>query len=73
MPGVGVLHHRRDPVAGKSRVVLPRIGRVRTHEPTTALRERIEAGKARILRATVSREGRRWSVRFPCEVERVSG
>jgi len=57
-------------VDGKSHVVLPRIGRVRTHEPTTALLERIEAGRARILRATVSREGGRWFVSFTCEVER---
>jgi putative transposase len=49
------------------------IGRVRTHEPTTALLEKSEAGRARILRATVSREGGRWFVRFPCEVERVLG
>ncbi len=57
-------------VDDKSHVVLPRIGRVRTHEPTTALLEKIEAGKARILRATVSREGGRWFVSFTCEVER---
>lgn len=46
----------------KSHVVLPRIGRVRTHEPTTALLEG--------LRATVSREGGRWFVSFTCQVER---
>jgi putative transposase len=57
-------------VDDKSHVVLPRIGRVRTHEPTTALLARIEAGRARILRATVSREGGRWFVSFTCEVER---
>ncbi len=57
-------------VDGKSHVVLPRIGRVRTHEPTTALLERIAAGEARILRVTVSREGGRWFVSFTCEVER---
>jgi putative transposase len=57
-------------VEDKSHVVLPRIGRVRTHEPTTALLGRIEAGTARILRATVSREGWRWFVSFTCEVER---
>ncbi|HEY8503753.1 MAG TPA: IS607 family element RNA-guided endonuclease TnpB, partial [Gemmataceae bacterium] len=57
-------------VDDKSHVVLPRIGRVRTHEPTTALLERIGAGEARILRATVSREGGRWFVSFTCEVER---
>lgn len=57
-------------VDDKSHVVLPRIGRVRTHEPTTALLKRIEAGEAHILRATVSREGGRWFVSFTCEVER---
>jgi putative transposase len=57
-------------VDDKSHVVLPRIGRVRTHEPATALLEKIEAGAARILRATVSREGGRWFVSFTCEVER---
>lgn len=57
-------------VDDKSHVVLPRIGRVRTHEPTTALLEMIGAGEARILRATVSREGGRWFVSFTCEVER---
>lgn len=57
-------------VDDKSHVVLPKIGRVRTHEPTTALLERIETKKARILRATVSREGGRWFVSFTCEVER---
>jgi len=57
-------------VNDKSHVVLPRIGRVRTHEPTTALLERIKAGTARILRATVSLEGGRWFVSFTCEVKR---
>ncbi|MBX5465285.1 MAG: transposase [Clostridia bacterium] len=57
----------------KSHVVLPRIGRVRTHEPTAALLARVEAGEARILRATVSREGGRWFVSFTCEVERSPG
>jgi putative transposase len=57
----------------QSHVVRPRIGRVRTHEPTTALRERIEAGTACILSATVSCEGGRWFVSFTCEVERQIG
>ncbi|MCL6521906.1 MAG: IS607 family element transposase accessory protein TnpB [Firmicutes bacterium] len=60
-------------VDDKSHVVLPRIGRVRTHEPTAALLARVEAGEARILRATVSREGGRWFVSFTCEVERSPG
>src|SRR5690606_19800362 len=42
-------------VDDKSHVVLPRIGRVKTHEPTMALLRRIEAGTARILSATVAR------------------
>ncbi len=57
-------------VDDKSHIVLPRIGRVRTHEPTMALLEKIEAGRARILRTTVAREGGRWFVSFTCEVER---
>jgi len=60
-------------VDGKSHVVLPRIGRVKTHEPTTALLRHIQAGTARILSATVSREGGRWFVSFTCEVERQPG
>ncbi|WPD19483.1 IS607 family element RNA-guided endonuclease TnpB [Thermaerobacter composti] len=60
-------------VDDKSHVVLPRIGRVKTHEPTTALRWRIEAGTARILSATVAQEGGRWFVSFTCEVERPPG
>ena len=51
-------------VDDKSHVVLPRIGRVRTHEPTTALLEKLQAGK------TVGREGGRWFVSFTCAVER---
>ncbi len=57
-------------VEDRTHVVLPRIGRVRTHEPTTALLERLRAGTARILSATVSTEGDRWYVSFTCEVER---
>jgi len=57
-------------VADKSHVVLPRIGKVWTHEPTTALLEKLQAGTARILSATVSREGGRWFVSFTCAVER---
>ncbi|PZN06884.1 MAG: transposase [Bacillota bacterium] len=60
-------------VDDKSHVVLPKIGRVKTHEPTTALLERVQAGTARILSATVSREGGRWFVSFTCEVERQPG
>ena len=58
-------------VDDQSHVVLPRIGQVRTQEPTTALRIRIAAGTARVLSASVCREGGRWFVSFTCEVERT--
>jgi putative transposase len=45
-------------------VVLPRIGRVRTHESTRKLARRLEAGTARILSATVSLVGGRWQCAF---------
>lgn len=51
-------------------VTLPRLGRLRTHESTRKLARRIEAGTARIMSATVRREGGRWLVAFTCEVER---
>lgn len=57
-------------VSGRTRVFLPKIGHVRTHEPTTALQKLVDEGKARILSATVSREGERWYCAFGCEVER---
>lgn len=40
---------------------------------TTALLERVQSDRARILSATVSREGGRWFVSFTCEVERDAG
>jgi putative transposase len=52
-------------------VTLPRLGRLRSCEPTGALLERLQAGTARILSATVSREAVRWFVSFTCEVERT--
>jgi putative transposase len=54
-------------------VVLPRIGRVKTHERTTALLARIDAGTARILAATVSSDGRRWHCAFTVEADREPG
>jgi len=51
-------------------VQLPRIGKVRTKERTDKLLALIQAGKARILSATVSREADRWFVSLTCEVER---
>ena len=60
-------------VADRTHIVLPRLSTIRTHEPTTALVERIAAGSARILTATLSCEGDRWFVSFTCEVDRVPG
>ena len=52
-------------------VVLPRLGRIRTHESTRKLARRLEQGTARILSATISRQGGRWFVSFTCQVQRV--
>jgi putative transposase len=57
-------------VSDRTRVQLPRIGHIRTHEPTTKLLEKIKAGRARILSMTVSRESGRWYCSLCCEVER---
>lgn len=50
-------------------VVLPRIGRVRTHESTRKLARRLEAGTARMLSATVRFIGGRWHCSFQVIVE----
>jgi putative transposase len=50
--------------ADRHHVVLPRIGRVRTHESARKLARRLEAGTARILSATVSFTGGRWQCAF---------
>ena len=49
---------------------LPRIGVIRTKEPTVKLLGRLQAGTARILSATVSETAGRWYVSFGCEVQR---
>ena len=54
----------------RKHVVLPRLGRLKLHEPARNLARRIEAGTARIMSATVRRDGGRWHVSFTCEVER---
>ena len=47
--------------SGRHHVTLPRIGTLRTHESTRKLARRIEAGTARILSATVTRDSAgRW-------------
>ncbi len=60
-------------VVDRTHLQLPRIGILRTHEPTTALLEKLRAGTARILSATASLDGDRWQVSFTCEVERKRG
>jgi putative transposase len=52
-------------------VVLPRLGRLKLHESARKLARRIEAGTARIMSATVRRDGSRWFVSFTAEVERA--
>jgi len=52
-------------------VVLPRLGRIRTHESTRKLARRLEQGTARVLAATISRQGGRWFVSFTCQVQRA--
>src|SRR5258708_26071870 len=48
-------------------VTLPRLGMIRTHEPTRKLARRLENGTARVLSATVSRTAGRWFVSFQVE------
>ncbi|OHV22555.1 transposase [Parafrankia soli] len=56
--------------AGDRHVTLPRVGRVKVHEPMTALTARLADGRARLLGATVSRTAGCWYVSFTVEVER---
>ncbi len=49
---------------------LPRIGKVKSKEPTEKLLKLLEEGKASILSATISREADRFYVSLTCEVER---
>ncbi|WP_409474439.1 transposase [Streptomyces sp. HC307] len=51
-------------------ITLPRLGAIRVHERAHGLRERIAAGTARILSATVRHERGRWFVSFQAEVKR---
>jgi putative transposase len=54
-------------------ITLPRLGTIRTHEATRKLARRVEAGNARILKATVRFETGRWLVSFTCIVARDIG
>jgi putative transposase len=51
-------------------VMLPRIGKVRTHESTRKLARRVEQRTARIRSATISRRAHRWFVSFSVELQR---
>lgn len=52
-------------------VVLPRLGRLKLHESARKLARRLEAASARIMSATVRRDGGRWHVSFTVEVDRA--
>lgn len=58
-------------VSGRCRVRLPRVGHVRTHEPTGKLARRLDVGSARVLSAAVSFDGGRWFCALCCEVQRT--
>ncbi|MER6678508.1 RNA-guided endonuclease TnpB family protein, partial [Streptomyces sp. NPDC000983] len=51
-------------------ITLPRLGTIRTHEPTAGLLARVQAGTARILSATVRQTRGHWFVSFQVEVKR---
>ncbi|MER6672903.1 IS607 family element RNA-guided endonuclease TnpB, partial [Streptomyces sp. NPDC000983] len=51
-------------------ITLPRLGTIRTHEPTAKLLARVQAGTARILSATVRQTRGRRFVSFQVEVKR---
>ncbi|MEU0156067.1 IS607 family element RNA-guided endonuclease TnpB [Micromonospora fulviviridis] len=55
----------------RKHVVLPRLGRLKLHESARKLARRLDNGAARIMSATVRRDGGRWHVCFTVEVERT--
>ena len=59
--------------SGNRYVKIPRVGVVRVHENMRGLTRLVAKGRARILAATVKREGRRLFVVFRVEVQRWSG
>jgi IS605 OrfB family transposase len=52
-------------------VVLPRLGRLKLHESARKLARRLDDSTARIMSATVRRDGGRWHVSFTVEVDRA--
>jgi putative transposase len=57
-------------VSSRTRVKLPRIGSVRTHEPTTKLVGKLAAGQASVLSATISQQAGRWYCALTVETQR---
>ena len=57
-------------VCDRRHVRLPRIGALRTNEPTAKMARRLCDGTVRALSATVSEHAGRWYVSFCCEVQR---
>ncbi|MFG2045796.1 IS607 family element RNA-guided endonuclease TnpB, partial [Dactylosporangium sp. NPDC048998] len=55
----------------RTHIVLPRLGRLKLHESARKLARRLDNGTARIMSATVRRDGGRWHVAFCVEVERT--
>ncbi|MEO3856216.1 IS607 family element RNA-guided endonuclease TnpB [Acrocarpospora sp. B8E8] len=70
-PSVRFSYGERIRLHGRTHVILPVLGRIRTHESTRKLSRRIEAGTARIASATVRLESGRWFVSFSVHVERA--
>ena len=58
---------------GRPHITLPRLGTIKSHESTRKLARRVEAGPARVLKATVRFEGGRWLVSLTCLVQRDCG
>ncbi len=56
---------------GETHVVLPVLGRIRTHEPVTKLARLLAGGSARIASATVRWQEGRWHVSFTVHTERA--
>jgi IS605 OrfB family transposase len=55
----------------RKHVVLPRLGRLKLHESARKLARRLDAGTARIMSATVRRDGGTWHVAFCVDVDRA--
>lgn len=51
-------------------VKLPKVGVVKTHEPTRKLLRQLKKDRARIIRATIIRVAHRWYISFTVEIQR---